>query len=193
MPSLVSLSTSSPCPPCASAFLARRSSERGCLLLHVLIAGHCKLCAGLIFLLRHQRATRGSVEQGPGDLASRAPFGCRAPKLLQLSCSAGCQVQITSPCAFWKAQIWWELYLASGRQLLLLPPALRGEVVVRIVWSVARLHAVKVQDPGECSVQGTQNPVCPPLRQEESPHSPSHHLVCDGVHRLVSPGAEASL
>lgn len=64
---LVSLSTSSLCPPCASAFLARRSSERGWPLLHMLIAGHCELCAGLVVLLRHQRAPRVSVEQGPGS------------------------------------------------------------------------------------------------------------------------------
>lgn len=98
MPRLVSLSTCSLCPPCASAFLARRSSERGWPLLHMLIAGQCELCAGLIVLLRHQRAPRVSVEQGPGELASQAPAGCCALKLLQLSCSVGCQVQLKPVC-----------------------------------------------------------------------------------------------
>lgn len=64
--SVVSLSASSLCPPCASAFLARRSSERGWWLLHVLIPGHCELPVGLIFLLGHQRVTWGSGELGQG-------------------------------------------------------------------------------------------------------------------------------
>lgn len=77
-PSVVSLSPSSLCPPCASAFLARRSSERGWRVLYMLIPGHRELHVGLICLLGHQHATRGAGEVGRGSWQSRAPAGSSA-------------------------------------------------------------------------------------------------------------------
>ena len=166
------------CPPCASAFLAGRSSERGWWLLHVLILGHCELRAGLIFLLGHQHVTWGSGELGQGELASRAPAGCSALNFSSSATLRAVRCGSQACVLFWKVQIWWELYLASRRWLPLLLPALRGETVIHTVWRIARLRSIKMQDPGRCSVQGIQNPSGCPLRPDESPHGPSHQLVC---------------